>query len=172
MASWTLVHFSSIQVSRNGPFHNQKFHWACLFTLWNSNVNDLYTWQILTADVVRTKVDLFDVCLSASLLREALILVQRRAYDTMTSRIFSSRSSSLLVEWSCIDKSWTWVSRNGLDASGQSQRVFPEALQGRRCLQARRLRTRCQGLVLDPQEVRHQGAAVAIWRVSCCDTVL
>ena len=63
------------------------------------------------------------------------------------------------------------VSRNGLDASGQSQRVFPEALQGRRCLQARRLRTRWRGVVLDPQELRHQGAAVAIWRISSCHTV-
>ena len=29
---WTLVHCSSIQVSRNGPFHSHTFHWASLFT--------------------------------------------------------------------------------------------------------------------------------------------
>ena len=82
--------FSSIQVSRNGTFHNHKFHWARFFTRWNSDVNDLYTWQLMLCE---PKWTFFDVCLPAPLLREALILVQRRAYDTMTSKIFSSRSS-------------------------------------------------------------------------------
>ena len=165
----TVVHFSSIQVSRNGPFHNHKFHGARLFTRWNSDVNDLYTWQLMLCEPKWT----FSMCVFQRLYCGKLLYwFKGGPMIPWPVRYFPVEAVKCLWnQGSCTDKSWTCFFGSTLDASGQSQRVFPEALQGRRCLQARRLRTRCRRMMLDPQEVRHQGTAVAIWRVSCCDTV-
>ena len=165
----TVVHFSSIQVSRNGPFHNHKFHWARLFTRWNSDANDLYTWQLMLCEPKWT----FSMCVFQRLYCGKLLYwFKGGPMIPWPVRYFPVEAVHCLWnQGSCTDKSWTCVFGSTLDAPGQSQRVFPEALQGRRCLQARRLRTRCRGLVLDPQELRHQGVAGAIWRISSCHTV-
>ena len=165
----TVVHFSSIQVSRNGPFHNHKFHGARLFTRWNSDVNDLYTWQLMLCEPKWT----FSMCVFQRLYCGKLLYwFKGGPMIPWPVRYFPVEAVNCLWnQGSCTDKSWTCVFGSTLDASGQSQGLLQERLQGRRCLEARRLRTRSHRMVLDPQELRNQGAAGAIWRISSCHTV-
>ena len=122
----TVVHFSSIQVSRNGPFHNHKSHWASLFTLWKSDVNDLYTWQLMLCEPKWT----FSMCVLTRLYCGKLLYwFKGGPMIPWPVRYFLVEAVNCLWnQGSCTDKSWLWVSRSVLDASGHSERVFEVAV--------------------------------------------
>ena len=62
------------------------------------------------------------MCLPASLLREALILLQRRAYDTMTSRIFPVEAANCL--WN--EAAWTSHEHGFLETGSMPQASLRE----------------------------------------------
>ena len=135
---------SILRMSRNGSFFvKSQIPLSSLFKRIEACV-----FLHLTAAVVGIQVGIFDVCPPASLLREALIFVFQSKQLIASGTELRGQVMNGFLE-------------TGSMPQASLREYFLKHYKGGGVFEARRLQTPCPRMVLDPQELRHQGAATA-----------